>query len=49
LVLKLNSYGPRPLLAASSRRCGALAMFPMTLIFERVGPIDIEAGHPHRP
>jgi len=49
LVLKLNSNGPRLLPSDVKRRCGALAMFPMTLIVERVGPIDIEAGHPHRP
>jgi periplasmic copper chaperone A len=55
-TLALNPYGPRLLLSGVKQPLRAFDMFPVTLIFERAGPIDIEvmvatqsAGHPHRP
>jgi copper(I)-binding protein len=55
-ALELNPYGSRLLLSGIKQPLRAFDVFPMTLIFERAGPIDIEvmvatqsAGQPHRP
>src|SRR5215510_2534430 len=55
-TLELNAYGPRLLLSGVKQPLRAFEMFPMTLVFERAGAIDIEvlvathtAGHRHRP
>jgi|SRR5215475_2357152 copper(I)-binding protein len=55
-TLELNAYGPRLLLSGVKQPLRAFDMFPMTLVFERAGAIDIEvlvathtAGHRHRP
>jgi len=54
--VELNPDGPRLLLSGVKQPLRASDMFPMTLIFERAGAIDIEvtvatqsAGHRHHP
>jgi periplasmic copper chaperone A len=54
--LELNPYGPRLLVSGLKQPLQASASFPMTLVFEKAGPIQIEvtletqtSGQPNRP